>query len=344
MNAFSEYGQNAPVAPLNQAQKAAAILIAMGKPVAGKLLKYFASSELQIIIANAQKLRSVPAEELEQLVNEFEDLFTEGAGLMDNAKAMEDILEEGLPPDEVDGLLGRSTPFQTYQTSIWDRLQEAEPEMVGAFLDKEHPQTVAYIVSMLPPAFGAKTLMQLPEDRRADIVHRAVNMKQVNPKIAEIIHKRVVELVETMEADRNAAGAGKVADIMNEMEKPQVDELLSALDAISAKDVQRVRPRIFLFEDILEMPQKSRVTLFDDISNDLITSALRDAPQELAEAVLSSIGARQRRMIEADLAVPTGNKRETEIARRSIAQEAIRLAAADQLVLKERREPAKEAA
>ena len=59
-------------------------------------MKYFASSELQIIIQNAQKLRSVPAEELEKLVNEFEDLFTEGTGLMDNAKAMEDILEETL--------------------------------------------------------------------------------------------------------------------------------------------------------------------------------------------------------------------------------------------------------
>jgi flagellar motor switch protein FliG len=344
MNAFTEYGQNMPAAPLTQPQKAAAILIAMGKPVAGKLLKYFASSELQVIIANAQKLRTVPAEELEALVNEFEDLFTEGAGLMDNAKAMEDILEEGLPPDEVDGLLGRATPFQTYQTSVWDRLQDAEPEVIGDFLAREHPQTVAYIVSMLPPSFGARTLLQLAEDKRADIVHRAVNMKQVNPKIAEIIHKRVVDLVERLEADRNSTGAGKVADMMNELEKPQVEALLEALDTISAKDVERVRPRIFLFEDLLEMPQKSRVTLFDDISNDIITASLRGAPQELCEAVLSSIGARQRRMIEADLAAPGGTKRDTDVARRSIAQEAIRLAAADQIVLKERREPVKEAA
>lgn len=344
MNAFSEYGQNMPTAPLTQAQKAAAILIAMGKPVAGKLLKYFASSELQLIIANAQKLRTVPADELEALVNEFEDLFTEGAGLMDNAKAMEDILEEGLPPDEVDGLLGRATPFQALQTSVWDRLQDAEPEVIGDFLAREHPQTVAYIVSMLPPSFGARTLLQLDETKRADIVHRAVNMKQVNPKIAEIIHKRVVGLVERLEADRNSTGAGKVADMMNELEKPQVEALLEALDTISAKDVERVRPRIFLFEDLLEMPQKSRVTLFDDISNDLITAALRGAPQELCEAVLSSLGARQRRMIEADLAVPGGTKRDADVARRSITQEAIRLAAADQIVLKERREPTKQAA
>ena len=343
MNAFTEYAETTPATGLTQAQKAAAVLIAMGKPVAGKLLKYFASPELQVIIANAQALRTIPADELEILVNEFEDLFTEGAGLMDNARAMEDILEEGLPPDEVDGLLGRRTPFQAFETSIWDRLQDADPEVIGNFLSREHPQTVAYIVSMLPTSFAAKTLLKLPDDRRADIVHRTVNMKQVNPKIAEIIHKRVVDLVEALEADRNSAGTNKVADIMNELEKPQVDALLGALGSISSKDVERVRPKIFLFDDIMEMPAKSRVTLFDDISNDLITSALREAKPELREIVLSSIGARQRRMIEADLAVAGGSARDTEIARRSIAQEAIRLAAADRIVLKERRET-KEAA
>lgn len=343
MHAFAEYNHGAPATSLTKAQKAAAILIAMGKPVAGKLLKYFASAELQLVIANAQALRAVPADELEILVNEFEDLFTEGAGLMDNAKAMEDILEEGLPPEEVDGLLGRRAPFQAYQQSVWDRLQDFEPEPIGKFLAEEHPQTVAYIVTMLPAGFAAKTLLQLPEARRADVVHRAVNMKTVNPKIADIIQKRVVDLVERLSADNNVTGATKVASMMNELEKPQVDQLLSALHTISEKDAEKVRPKIFLFDDILEMPQKSRVTLFDDVASDTITAALRGADDTLREAVLSAIGARQRRMIESELAMDGGSKRETEVARRSIAQEAIRLASADQIVLKERRET-KEAA
>jgi flagellar motor switch protein FliG len=338
MNAFSAYGQSVPASPLNKAQKAAAILIAMGKPVAGKLLKFFEPSELQIIIGHAQSLRAIPADELDDLVNEFEELFSEGAGLMDNAKAMEGILEEGLTPDEVDGLLGRRTTFQAYQTTIWDRLQEAEPEVIGAFLSKEHPQTVAYIVSMLPSTFAAQTLLQLPEDRRADIIHRTVNMKEVNPKIAEIIHKRVAELLEMLEAERNSTGTKKVADMMNALEKPDVEALLGALNSISAADVEKVRPKIFLFEDLLEMPAKSRVALFNDLSNDLITQALRGADPQIKEAVLSSIGARQRRMIEQDLQGEGGNPREIAVARRSISQEAIRLANAGRIVLKERRE------
>ena len=164
MTIYSEFDPNADaVASLSPSEKAAAVLLAMGKPVAGKLLKFFEYEELQEIIKKAQNLRTIKPQELIELVNEFEDLFSEGAGLMDNAKAMEGILEEGLTPDEVDGLLGRRTQFESYETSVWDRLQDSDPDRVGRFLQNEHPQTAAYIVSMLPTGFAGRTLMKLPE-------------------------------------------------------------------------------------------------------------------------------------------------------------------------------------
>ncbi|MEM5471525.1 flagellar motor switch protein FliG [Hoeflea sp. AS60] len=322
---------------LTPSEKAAAVLLAMGKPVAGKLLKFFEHEELQEIIKNAQNLRTIKPQELVELVNEFEDLFSEGAGLMDNAKAMEGILEEGLTPDEVDGLLGRRTQFQAFETSIWDRLQDSDPDRVGKFLQSEHPQTAAYIVSMLPTAFAGRTLMKLPEKARVDIVRRAVDLKNVNPRAAEIIEARVRDLVAEIEAERSSTGSVKVAEIMNELSKPDVESLLGALETVSKSAVEKVRPRIFLFDDIMLMPQKSRVMLFNDISGDIITTALRGADQALIDSVLSAIGARQRRMIESDLASGAGNvsTREIAVARRSIAQEAIRLAGLDQLTLRE---------
>nr|CAD6425330.1 flagellar motor switch protein FliG [Rhizobium sp. Q54] len=334
---FDDFGGAVAEKPLSQAEKAAAVLLAMGKGVAGKLLKYFTQAELQTIIASAQRLRAIPPDELLLLVNEFEDLFTEGTGLMDNAAAIEAILEEGLTPEEVDGLLGRRTAFQAYESSIWDRLQDAEPAFIGKFLSREHPQTMAYILSMLPSSFGAKVLLQLPESRRADIMNRTVNMKDVSPKAAQIIENRVVELINAIEAERNSNGTAKVADLMNELEKPQVDTLLSSLGTISKEAVNKVRPKIFLFEDLLYMPQRSRVLLLNDVAADILTMALRGASNEIKECVLSAISPRQRRMIESDLAVPAAalNPREVAIARRAVAQEAIRLANSGQILLKE---------
>ena len=256
---------------------------------------------------------------------------------MDNAKAMEGILEEGLTPDEVDGLLGRRTQFESYETSVWDRLQDSDPDRVGRFLQNEHPQTAAYIVSMLPTGFAGRTLMKLPEQIRVDIIRRAVELKTVNPRAAEIIEARVRELVTEMEAEKANTGSVKVAEIMNELSKPDVESLLGALESVSQSAVAKVRPRIFLFDDIIMMPQRSRVTLLNDISGDIITTALRGADNTLREALLSAIGARQRRMIESDLAAGEAgvSTREIAVARRTIAQEAIRLAGLDQLTLRD---------
>ena len=335
---FENFGNTAVAAPLTQVEKAAAVLLAMGKGVAGKLLKYFTQSELQSIIASAQTLRAIPPHELIDLVNEFEDLFTEGAGLMDNAKMMEGILEEGLTPDEVDGLLGRRAAFQAFETTIWDRLQDADPVFVAKFLLNEHPQTIAYILSMMPSGFGAKVLLEIPDAQRADIINRTVNLKDASPKATAIVEARVIEMINALDAERNSVGSNKVADLMNELEKSQVDEMLASLETVSTESVKKVRPKIFLFEDVLYMPQRSRVSLFNDVSGDIITAALRGSSMELRESVLSSIGARQRRMIESDLAAGDQgvNPREVAIARRSITQEAIRLAAAGQIQLKEK--------
>jgi len=334
---FDDFGGPLTGKPLSQADKAAAVLLAMGKGVAGKLLKYFTQAELQTIIASAQTLRTIPPDELTELVNEFEDLFTEGAGLMDNAKAIESILEEGLTPEEVDGLLGRRTAFQAFEASIWDRLQDADPDFIARFLMREHPQTVAYILSMLPSSFGAKVLLKLPESRRADIMNRTVNLKNVSPKAAQIIENRVHDLIAEIEAEKNSTGSAKVAELMNELEKPEVDTLLQSLESISKESVNKVRPKIFLFEDLLVMPQRSRVLLLNDISGEILTMALRGASAEIKECVLASLSPRSRRMIESDLQAGTAgiNPREIAIARRAVAQEAIRLANAGQIQLKE---------
>lgn len=334
---FDDFGGPLTGKPLSQADKAAAVLLAMGKGVAGKLLKYFTQAELQTIIASAQTLRTIPPDELTELVNEFEDLFTEGAGLMDNAKAIESILEEGLTPEEVDGLLGRRTAFQAYEASIWDRLQDADPDFIARFLMREHPQTVAYILSMLPSSFGAKVLLKLPESRRADIMNRTVNLKKVSPKAAQIIENRVHDLIAEIEAEKNSTGSAKVAELMNELEKTEVDTLLTSLESISKESVNKVRPKIFLFEDLLVMPQRGRVLLLNDISGDILTMALRGASAEIKECVLASISPRSRRMIESDLQAGTAgiNPREIAIARRAVAQEAIRLANAGQIQLKD---------
>ncbi len=114
---FDNFGSTAvgqPLRPIGQGRSRSSGHGQAGRQASS--LKFFTQGELQGDHRRGPEPALHPAARALELVNEFEDLFTEGAGLMDNAKMMESILEEGLTPDEVDGLLGRRTAFQAYET------------------------------------------------------------------------------------------------------------------------------------------------------------------------------------------------------------------------------------
>jgi flagellar motor switch protein FliG len=111
------------------------------------------------------------------------------------------------------------------------------------------------------------------------------------------------------------------------MDKSQLDEIMQDLEAAGTPDLAGVKARVFSFDDIPLLTQKARVLIFDGLSTELVTMALRGAPADLTETVLSSIGARSRRMIEAELAQGSEGIALADImeARKSISSSTVRL-------------------
>ncbi|MDW6024454.1 flagellar motor switch protein FliG [Mesorhizobium sp. BAC0120] len=315
---------------LTRPQKAAAILVAMGKPSASRLLKFFKQEELRALVDAARMLRTIPQSELERIVAEFEAEFTEGAGLLDSADTMERMLNESLSPEEMNALMGVETEQEAdAPPPIWPDVEKLESARLGAFLAGEHPQTAAVVLSKLAPQAAANVLLTLEKSSRGEIIKRMMTMANVPDSAVRIVEDQIRArlLVENAVKDMSA-GQARVANVLNELEKDKLEEMMRDLEASGASDLDGIRARLFAFEDILLLTQKARVTLFDGISTELVTLALRGAEPAMTESVLSSIGARSRRMIEAELATDIGNISSDDIsrARKSIASAAIRLA------------------
>ena len=146
---------------LTRPQKAAAILVAMGKPSASRLLKFFKQEELKALIEGARLLRTIPQADLDRIVAEFEAEFTEGAGLLDSADEMDTILNESLSPEEMNAIMN-GTPQEAVQEKappIWPELEKLDPDRLGAFLAGEHAQTSAMVLSKLSPQAAANVLL-----------------------------------------------------------------------------------------------------------------------------------------------------------------------------------------
>lgn len=314
---------------LTRAQKAAAILVAMGKPSASRLLKFFKQEELKALIDGARLLKTIPQSELERIVAEFEAEFMEGAGQLDSADQIDDILNETLSPEEVSAIMSKGQAVAANQPPpVWSELDKLEPARLATFLASEHPQTSALVLSKLAPQTAANALIGLEKPLRGEIIRRMMSIASIPEAATKIIEAQLRSRVlgENNVKDMSA-GQNRVASLLNELDKSQLDEVMQDLEAAGMPDLAAVRARLFSFEDIPLLTQRARVALFDGLSTELVTLCLRQAPPHLAEAVLSSIGARSRRMIEAELAQGVEGMQMAEVlkARKTIAATAIRL-------------------
>jgi flagellar motor switch protein FliG len=316
---------------LTRPQKAAAILVAMGKPAASRLLKFFKQEELKALIEAARLLRTIPQGDLERIVAEFEAEFTEGAGLLDSADKMDTILNESLSPEEVSAIMnGRAAEAApSGPQSIWPEIEKLDPARLGAFLAGEHAQTSAMVLSRLSPQLGAAVLLALEKPLRGEIVKRMVTLANVPDAAARIIERQLRERVLNSSSTKDTSpGQIRVANMLNELEKSQVEDVIQDLEAVGTPDLAGVKARIFNFDDLPLLAQKARVLIFDGLSTEVVTLALRGADAELTEAVLSSIGARSRRMIEAELSQGAEGIALADImgARKTVASTTVRLA------------------
>ncbi|WP_442582394.1 flagellar motor switch protein FliG [Mesorhizobium sp. ASY16-5R] len=315
---------------LTRAQKAAAILVAMGKPAASRLLKFFKQEELKALIEGARLLKTIPQSELERIVAEFEAEFTEGAGQLDSADQMDDLFNETLSPEEVKAIMGKDQAVAGNQPPpVWTELEKLEPARLGAFLASEHAQTSALVLSKLAPQVAANTLLTLEKPLRGEIIRRMMSIATIPEAATKIIENQLRRRVlgETNTKD-TSAGQSRVANLLNELDKGQLDEVLQDLQDAGTPDLEAIRARLFSFEDIPLLTQKARVALFDGLSTELVTLCLRNTPAQLAESVLSSIGARSRRMIESELGQGSDGIAMADIlkARKTVASTAIRMA------------------
>lgn len=333
---------------LSRAQKAAAILVAMGKPSAGKLLKFFKQEELRGLIEAARSLKTIPQSELDRIVSEFEGEFAEGAGLLDSGDTMNNILAETLTPEEVDAIMvGEKTePEDAPKESFWPQIEKMQPERVAGVLEREHPQTIAMILSSIGAPAAAAIMVKIPKAIRGEVVKRMMSLGNVSEKARDMVENQLrIKLTDQSSVRDNSAGQMRVAGVLNELDKAALDDVMEDVVAAGAPDLDELKSKLFAFEDIVLLSQRSRVSLFDNIQTELVTVALRGAPPGLTEAVLSSIGARSRRMIEAELKDAAGNVPADEItaARRTIASTALRLSTEGALELPHKADAANEA-
>ena len=303
--------------PLKSAEKVAALLLVMGKPLASRLLGYFDPAELKLITRSAAQLGSVPIDVVEDLVEEFAGEFSNGLELRGSVDGAQDLLTGVLPPEQVADIM--SDVLGSSNSSLWDKIATVPPPVLGAYLCGQHPQVLALALSKLPPAAAAGIMEVLAREIRNEATRRLLTPTTVADAALRVIEGQIHhDLILQPPAPAGAATA-KIADIINKMAPEHVEDVLKALQAERPEDAEAVRSKLFSFDDLVTLPPRTRQALFEKVPSDRIVVALASADAEFRANVLSSLTARARRLVENELAsageVPV---KEVAAARRAI--------------------------
>jgi flagellar motor switch protein FliG len=318
---------------LEGAEKVAALLLALDKSTAGRLMGHFDPQELKMISRSAADLGAVTASELEAVVEEFAEEFSSGASLFGTAHQVEMLLTGVLPPEQVAEIM--QDVLGNANRSIWERISGVSESILASYLLKEHPQTAALILSKVKPACAAKVMGLMPQEVRNSMMRRMLSFKPVVEDTMRVVEKTLHEdfmlnFARNMGVDTHA----RMADIINKMERDQMEEVLESLSTARPKAAEILKGLLFTFEDVIKLVPRARTAILDQIPTERIVVALKGTEPEFRDAILSSMGTRARRMVEHELnsGEPVHQKDVIE-ARRAITDLALEMAGRGEIEL-----------
>ena len=332
--AFNAPAKRAQAAkPLGGTEKAAVLLLAMGRELSGGLLKEFDPDEIKLVTRAAAELKPISTPELEEIIEEFAQNFSQGPSIFGTVGELEKLLNGVLPPDQVTDII--SEVLGNKNKSVWERISLVSESLLANYLVKEHPQTAALSLSRVKPACAARVMSHLPADYRHDLMRRMLSLKPVVEEAMGIIEKTMHEDF-MINFARNLASDTypRMADIINKMERTQMEESLANLTESRPKSAEILKGMLFTFDDIVNLTTKARMLIFDQVPTDRVVMALKGSEISFRELILSSLAGRTRRLVEHELqsGVPA-NQREILEARRSITDLALDMAGRGEIEL-----------
>ncbi|MBI3672077.1 MAG: flagellar motor switch protein FliG, partial [Rhizobiales bacterium] len=314
-------------------EKVAILLLALGNPLGTKLLQSFDPRDLRAIMNSASTIGPVERDDLELLVDDFAAQFAKTLGINTSSDHIRSFVEQAFPPDQLNSLLGHGN--RAAAEPVWRKFSEGSENALVPYLLDQHPQTTAFVLSNLESDLAARCLSMLPRELRDAAARRLLKLQPVKDVPAQHLRQCLEEdLLAKADLNLENEGRSRLASLMNKLEREQSAAIIESLAATWPEDAKRLRGMIFSFEDIDKLAQPARLALFDKIPTEQVIPALRGMPPDFKEAVLSSMGARARRMVEAELSNDSGQVgKEGQAARRAIADAALAMAQRGEILL-----------
>ena len=281
-------------------RKAAVLLTTLPEEEAADIMQRLEPKQVELVSIEIAKLKSVTAEEQEQIIVQFAEsnpaASAEGGGL-DRAKT---LVQKALGKN-AGGTL--DTIRQAIEEVPFAFLRTIDSQNILTYVIDEHPQTIALVLSHLPPAAGASILSGLPPERQISVVQRIAQMGQTSPDIIkEVEHGLERRMSSVMsQSFENAGGVGAVAEMLNVADRSTERTIMEQLAQEDAELVEEIRRLMFVFEDLAKFTDKDLQIVMKNVETSQWATALKGCSNELRDKVFKNMSSRAADMLKEEI-------------------------------------------
>jgi flagellar motor switch protein FliG len=283
-------------------QKAAILLIVLGPERSAGIFKHLKEEEIEELTLEIANTRSVTPQVKEDVINEFYEVCLAQQYIAEGGITYaKELLENALGNDKAMEVIGRLTA--SLQVKPFEFVRKTDASQLINFIQDEHPQTIALILSYLSPQQAGQIIAALAPDRQADVAKRIAVMDRTSPDIIKEVEK-VLEskLASLVNQDYTIiGGVDSVVEILNSVDRGSEKHIMESLEIEEPELADEIRKKMFVFEDILLLDDKSIQRVLRDVDNNDLGIALKGANEQVQNAIFNNLSKRLATMIREDM-------------------------------------------
>ena len=287
---------------LSGLQKAAVLLIALGPEKSSHIFKHLKEDEIEELTLEIANTRSITPQVKETVIEEFYQVCLAQQYIAEGGIGYaKELLEKALGEERARDVIGKLTA--SLQVKPFEFVRKTDASQLLNFIQDEHPQTIALIMSYLSPAQSSMILSALPPERQADVAKRIAIMDRTSPDVIKEVEK-VLEskLSSLVNQDYTIiGGVDAVVEILNSVDRGTEKHIMETLEIEEPELADEIRKKMFVFEDILLLDDRAIQRVLRDVENSDLAIALKGSNEEVQNAIFNNLSKRLAAMIKEDM-------------------------------------------
>lgn len=287
---------------LTSTEKAALVLLSLGKDVASQVIAILDEQEVKRISRAFMAVSEVDRETQYDVASEFRSMLRAGTTMLfDGREFAKDVIAGAFGESAGEGMLEYISG--TRKEPIAAIISDCSEKILQSFISAEHPQTVAFLMTRMNPDQAAMVLQNMGEEAQTNILIRIANLNNVKADVVDEVREVLRQQLRGsgVSAEEEVVGAKSAADILNFVERSNEERILTEIEEMYPEMAEQIRNLMFTFEDLRKVDDRGIQTLLKEVPRDQLVIALKMTSPELKELLFRNVSQRAAGMIQEDL-------------------------------------------